>query len=474
MATNPAVVAELNKRRQDATASGTGYSDNKYLRSYDAFANSGVGRSITNPSSTVTVDNTTPPSVLTGQPKMPPDNPTTLYSGNVETKYIPDQKSRLNKLSEKGLYNDQNGNGYYPNGDLMMDDTVDESELMQNPSYKLLSDLRRKTDATTDTYIASIQNSTRNAINAQKAQNAADQNTVQNTLLRYGASRTGSGAMARGAVSTAGLQAISDLEAKEQQTIAEARQAQMNGDFKIAEDKIGIAEDLRKEKQKRVKSANDAVQQASRDSAIAGLITQGVTDPTQLLDFLNFDDQGNPTGDFTLKEISDALAAVKKNTGIDNLEDLSADLKDFFVLKQNGLLPEGISSLPEEKQLFAFTQAKSAARKVSSKSSSVGKSVKSGSATFSGEDVAQGAAMLEASRGDDGYVDPTVYQRLSETWIEDGGLIQDFIKTYPPKQYVNPVNGWLPPYLMPGGKRGGSTTVNTPSTSSSGVSFDDL
>lgn len=191
---------------------------------------------------------------------MPKANATTLYSGNVENKYIPDQNSRLDKLSQTGPYNDQSGNSYHPNGD-MIDPNTDDSDLMNDPSYKLLSDLRKRNDATTDSYVSSIQDSYKNSlIPQQQAQNAAQAASVGNTLLRYGASRTGSGIAASAAVGTAGLQAIADLTAKENQAVAQARQAQQDGDFKTAEDQITVAENLRKDKQTAAKTLADQQQ----------------------------------------------------------------------------------------------------------------------------------------------------------------------------------------------------------------------
>lgn len=215
--------------------------------------------------------NSPSPATTTGATP-PPNNPTTLYSGNVENKYIPDQNSRLEKMSQTGPYNDQNGNSYHANGDLM-DTTSDDSDLMNDPSYKLIADLRKKSDATTDAYISSIQDSYKNSlIPQQQNANNADAAQVNNTLLRYGASRTGSGIAANAAVNTAGLQAISDLTSKENQAIAEARQSQQNGDFKSAEDQISIAENLRKDKQAAAKELADekqaqATAQAKVDAA---------------------------------------------------------------------------------------------------------------------------------------------------------------------------------------------------------------
>lgn len=85
----------------------------------------------------------------------------------------------------------------------------------------------------------------------------------------------------------------------------------------------------------------------------------------------------------------------------------------------------------------------------------------SGKLTYSPQDQSEDSQVLEASRGADGYVDPTIYQNLYKAWVNNGGLVKDFIAKYPPKNYVNPANKWLPPYLMPTTtKKKTGTTIN--------------
>lgn len=87
----------------------------------------------------------------------------------------------------------------------------------------------------------------------------------------------------------------------------------------------------------------------------------------------------------------------------------------------------------------------------------------SGKLTYSPQDQSEDSQALEASRGEDGYVDPTTYQTLYKAWINNGGLLKDFLSKYPPKNYVNPVNTWLPSYLMPtttATKKKTGTTIN--------------
>lgn len=87
----------------------------------------------------------------------------------------------------------------------------------------------------------------------------------------------------------------------------------------------------------------------------------------------------------------------------------------------------------------------------------------SGKLTYSPQDQSEDSQALEASRGADGFVDPTTYQKLYQAWVNNGGLVKDFISKYPPKNYVNPANTWLPPYLMPTAtatKKKTGTTIN--------------
>lgn len=50
----------------------------------------------------------------------------------------------------------------------------------------------------------------------------------------------------------------------------------------------------------------------SRQGAIAGLIRQGITDPLQILDQINYDEAGNLVGDVTLAEINDVIKGVTR------------------------------------------------------------------------------------------------------------------------------------------------------------------
>jgi hypothetical protein len=81
------------------------------------------------------------------------------------------------------------------------------------------------------------------------------------------------------------------------------------------------------------------------------LLSQGITDPSQMLNYLNFDEAGNQTGDFTADEIAKTLKAISPG---DDLSKLSGTTRDFFILKGTGQLPSNISSLPEDQQMMAY------------------------------------------------------------------------------------------------------------------------
>lgn len=75
--------------------------------------------------------------------------------------------------------------------------------------------------------------------------------------------------------------------------------------------------------------------------------------------------------------------------------------------------------------------------------------IKSGNLVYTRAKYAEDSSDLEASRGPDGWVDPSDYKLLYDEWVAKGGLLNDFIAKFPPKLYVNPENDWLPPYLRP-------------------------
>ncbi len=163
----------------------------------------------------------------------------------------------------------------------------------------------------------------------------------------------------------AGLTKLTEIATKQARAIAEAQNANAKGKLelfakmrdevsKLDDDRRKTLTKLQDEATKTQKEIEKKTIQSSRDSAIAGLVDQGITDPATLLNYLNFDDKGNRTGDFTLKEVSDGLKAIAPDG---DLNKLTGETRNFFILKGHGQLPQNISSLPEEQQLSAYLKS---------------------------------------------------------------------------------------------------------------------
>jgi hypothetical protein len=81
----------------------------------------------------------------------------------------------------------------------------------------------------------------------------------------------------------------------------------------------------------------------SRMAAVADLLDQGITDPEQMLNFLNYDDQGNEIGDFTKEEI---LQYVDQRPG--NTENQSAtELQNIPPVMDMGGMMSGYHIMPD-------------------------------------------------------------------------------------------------------------------------------
>ena len=159
---------------------------------------------------------------------------------------------------------------------------------------------------------------------------------------------------------------IADINAREASAISAARTAYRTGKFSEFNTQVTALENLRTSKQKELETVNktladarkkfeETTMRASRDSAVAGIVAQGITDATQILGYLNFDEQGKQVGDFTAKEVGDALKNISPGA---ELKNLTGTVKEFYSLLGQGALPETITSLPEEDQFFAYLTLK--------------------------------------------------------------------------------------------------------------------
>jgi len=185
----------------------------------------------------------------------------------------------------------------------------------------LLAEQKKISDRKTQEDISRIESSMSRLKAEQMSANASGLAGVRNALGRAGASRYAPGGAA-GAISgaaSAGVRALADLNMQEQELISQARSAQETNDYRLLESKLGLIDQVRKDKAKAAEELGTTIRgqeiQASRDNALAGLVAQGVTDPVELLNKLNFDEQGNQVGDFTIEEVTGALKNLTESAG---------------------------------------------------------------------------------------------------------------------------------------------------------------
>ena len=145
------------------------------------------------------------------------------------------------------------------------------------------------------------------------------------------------------------------------------------------------------------------------------------------------------------------VAASDFNSILNNLNTASGKTSENLI-KRATEIDTDILSVSEAQALrlpYGTTKARAAAMGIVPEKTISDVLTRSGALEYTKFDYSEDASQLETSRGTDGWVDPTIYQKLYDAWISSGGKIADFVKTFPPEQYVNPENDWLPPYLRP-------------------------
>ena len=350
---------------------------------------------------------------------------------------------------------------------------------LDKQAQQIADEIKSRADAETASRIDSIKAQMARLISQQEESNASFNAKTQNVLLTGGV--TGKGSSSQYAPISSdnlvkaqvnyGLQKVADLVSQQQELIAQAEAARYNKNYPDLERKLALIEDKKNQVQAEAKKIsdrliaetqkkNEAKFQATRDNAIAELFSQGIMDSTELLKELN-----KSGGDFTLKEINEGLSNIAKTIGFDDGKDLTVEAREFYKLREAGELPQSILQLPTDaEQMNAYLQNKAIAKKAPAnvKTTSPKAVVTSGGLKYSAQDQAEDSKVLEASRGADHYVDPTIYENLYKAWVANGGLLKDFLTKFPPKNYVNPANDWLPIFLRPAQTKtsGAKTTID--------------
>lgn len=262
------------------------------------------------------------------------------------------------------------------------------AELENDPIYKaelaLLDSMKASNDAQTDMYIQAIRGKynqrNRDLVESQKSST----NATQQALLLGGSARYAP--VSSQGILTAkeryDMQTLSDLQAEEEALVMEATGARDAKNYQILGQRLEMLEAKRKEKLEFAKEINKSLAEttkklredqanASQEATIADLVAQGITDPAQILDFMNFNEDGTPTGGgVTLQKISDTLKLL--TVGGINPGDVKSDFDQFQYFKKTGQLPSGVASLPENEQYFGFLNAMKLANSGKLGSSGVG------------------------------------------------------------------------------------------------------
>ena len=142
--------------------------------------------------------------------------------------------------------------------------------------------------------------------------------------IRTGAQRrAGSFVGIMSAEERSGIQRLTDLDRQQAELILSAQEAARSGKYNILSTKMKDVEEKRKELNTKLTEFNKKViekneeiakrqQQASIESVIGDLMQQGITNPLQIQDFMNFYDDGTSTGgNVTIDEINKAMTALR-------------------------------------------------------------------------------------------------------------------------------------------------------------------
>lgn len=85
----------------------------------------------------------------------------------------------------------------------------------------------------------------------------------------------------------------------------------------------------------------------------------------------------------------------------------------------------------------------------------------SGGLVYTNSDVGAISSTLNSLRGEDGWTNTQAYLDFYNDWTSGGGIPSDFVKLFPPEQYVNPGdNHMLPDFLRNKSDQGGGTSSN--------------
>ena len=226
----------------------------------------------------------------------------------------------------------------------------------------LLESLRAKSDAQTAASLNAIQGEFNTRRNQLKESQASQTKGVETALNLGGSARytpiSSSGILS--AKERYDMQAINELSTAEESVKQNILNAQADRDFRIMEQQFNLLDKVRAEKKARTDKLKDDMYAEtkaqrekqiarSREMAIVDLHKQGITDPVEMYDYLNFDESGNAIGDISIDEIQAVTTKLDKTKGF------QGDLKEYSDAKNAGIIPADMTLGEYRKQKAADT-----------------------------------------------------------------------------------------------------------------------
>lgn len=281
--------------------------------------------------------NPTTPTIPSPTPK-----PQTAFSSDQGAQYAAENTQKLQTLKNTGLTVGQDGLARYsdmsfataPSDAVQTENGTWQSGGVQyalgpatsmDPELQKMNDqitaMKTQFDTTSRGMIDNIKAQFDSLIKQQTDVNTRSQASLDQSLLMGGSSRYAqqSSSGQSTTLMSYGLQQIADLNIKEQSAVLQAQQAMDAGDMKLMGQSLQIAQQARQDKQSAAQKLSDALVKANsdlqakktaaaQDSAIGSILSEGITDPTEILKQMN--DAGY---NMTAKDVADTMNNLNPN-----------------------------------------------------------------------------------------------------------------------------------------------------------------
>lgn len=307
--------------------------------------------------------------------------PTIITDATVREETIPTIKSQVKEIESPYTANvidqnfDENSKGYSNEMSSYYEGLI--NDLNNDPLYtqelKLLDAQSDNLDKDYRDTLSGLKEQFERRYQSLKTSQEQQSKGMENALLLGGANSAPGGSSRYAPISSSGimsakekydLETWKDLVAEENNLKREAIKARREGEYQIASAKLATLKEKRQEQrelsakiQEEMIAENQAIREqqriSQRDTEIGNLLSKGISDPVEIMNSLNA--QG---GMYSAKEVDETLKALARDGDIDKL---SGDTRDFFILKKMGALPGSITSLPEGQQMFEYIRQKGSA-----------------------------------------------------------------------------------------------------------------